>query len=66
VNEVLTEVDRAKAIQMALDLAQPGDTVLIAGKGHEQYQLIDGLRLPFNDAAQVEAVFGKSSKEGRL
>jgi len=65
-NDVLIEVDRAKAITMALALAQPGDTVLIAGKGHEQYQLINGEQLAFSDVAQVATVFNASSKEDCL
>jgi UDP-N-acetylmuramoyl-L-alanyl-D-glutamate--2,6-diaminopimelate ligase len=44
-------VDRREAIERALDLAEPGDLVLIAGKGHELYQEIGGRRLPFDDAA---------------
>jgi UDP-N-acetylmuramoyl-L-alanyl-D-glutamate--2,6-diaminopimelate ligase len=45
------ELDRAAAIRLALSDAQPGDVVLIAGKGHEPYQEIAGLRLPFSDVA---------------
>ncbi|MCB1843886.1 MAG: UDP-N-acetylmuramoyl-L-alanyl-D-glutamate--2,6-diaminopimelate ligase [Halioglobus sp.] len=44
------EPDRAVAIAAALDSAREGDCVLIAGKGHEDYQLIEGQRLPFSDA----------------
>ena len=44
------EVDRARAIFLALQSASPEDVVLIAGKGHETYQEIDGRRLPFDDA----------------
>ena len=44
-------VDRAEAIRAALAAAAPGDAVLIAGKGHEDYQLIGRERLPFSDAA---------------
>jgi len=43
-------LDRSAAIQAALSLAQPGDCVMIAGKGHETYQLIGGERLAFDDA----------------
>jgi len=42
-------VERAAAIQLAISHARPGDTVLIAGKGHEDYQEIDGVRQPFSD-----------------
>jgi UDP-N-acetylmuramoyl-L-alanyl-D-glutamate--2,6-diaminopimelate ligase len=41
--------DRARAIALALDEATHGDTVLIAGKGHEPYQEIAGARIPFDD-----------------
>lgn len=41
--------DRHEAIQTAMQLAEPGDIVLIAGKGHETYQEIQGVRHPFDD-----------------
>ena len=41
--------ERAAAIQLAIRTAQQSDTVLIAGKGHEDYQEIDGVKHPFND-----------------
>lgn len=44
------EVDRATAILQGISGAAPQDVVLIAGKGHETYQEIGGLRLPFDDA----------------
>jgi UDP-N-acetylmuramoyl-L-alanyl-D-glutamate--2,6-diaminopimelate ligase len=45
------EPDRAAAIRLALGVASAGDVVLIAGKGHEPYQEIEGRRLPFDDRA---------------
>ena len=42
-------IDRAAAIHHAIAHAQPGDTVLIAGKGHEDYQEVNGVRHPFSD-----------------
>ena len=45
------EPDRAAAIRLAVGLARPGDVVLIAGKGHEPYQEIGGVKLPFDDRA---------------
>lgn len=39
--------DRGDAIRYAVDLAKPGDMILLAGKGHEDYQLIRGKRVPF-------------------
>jgi len=44
------EVDRARAIALVVSRAKAGDTVLIAGKGHEVYQEVDGVRLSFDDA----------------
>jgi UDP-N-acetylmuramoyl-L-alanyl-D-glutamate--2,6-diaminopimelate ligase len=41
--------DRARAIAHAIELAHPADTVLLAGKGHEDYQEIKGVRYPFSD-----------------
>jgi UDP-N-acetylmuramoyl-L-alanyl-D-glutamate--2,6-diaminopimelate ligase len=52
---VHTELDRAAAIQWAVQQAQPGDIVLIAGKGHEDYQVIGSQRLPFSDAGIARA-----------
>jgi UDP-N-acetylmuramoyl-L-alanyl-D-glutamate--2,6-diaminopimelate ligase len=43
------ELDRRRAIERALDGAREGDVVLIAGKGHEQGQEIQGRKLPFDD-----------------
>ena len=45
------ELDRRSAIKQALTEAKPGDTVLIAGKGHEQTQLVGDMALPFDDRA---------------
>jgi UDP-N-acetylmuramoyl-L-alanyl-D-glutamate--2,6-diaminopimelate ligase len=44
------EPDRAKAIELAVELARPGDVVVIAGKGHERGQEAGGTVLPFDDA----------------
>ena len=43
------ERDRGRAIASAIAMASPADVVLIAGKGHEPYQEIDGVRYPFDD-----------------
>ena len=48
---LVVNVDRAAAITGAIDAAGAHDLVLIAGKGHETYQEVDGVRLPFDDAA---------------
>ncbi len=46
--------DRQQAIAYALATAQANDVVLIAGKGHEAYQLIKGIKYPFDDALEVQ------------
>ena len=53
-NEFYSEVDRKKAIHLALDLARKNDVVLIAGKGHEDYQIIGNQKIHFNDREVVE------------
>jgi len=50
------EIDRALAIYQAIDNAQIGDIVLVAGKGHEKFQEIRGRKIPFNDAEVVQQV----------
>jgi len=45
---------RADAIAKAIEERRPGDVVLIAGKGHETYQLIGDQVLPFNDVEEVQ------------
>ena len=42
----------AGAIALALGAAKPGDSVLIAGKGHEDYQIVGAKKLPFDDRKQ--------------
>ena len=49
------QVDRAVAIGQAIASAEPGDLVLIAGKGHETTQEIAGKKLPFDDRAVAKA-----------
>jgi len=45
--------DRAQAIKLAILSAQPGDIVLLAGKGHETYQEVAGVKQPFDDVEQA-------------
>ena len=45
----LSILDRREAIKAAVQMTQPNDILLVAGKGHEQYQEVAGLREPFND-----------------
>jgi len=53
--------DRAAAIGHAIRQAQPDDVVLIAGKGHEDYQEIKGVRLPFSDIEVAARALGSAS-----
>jgi UDP-N-acetylmuramoyl-L-alanyl-D-glutamate--2,6-diaminopimelate ligase len=53
--KVLAVVDRHDAIARAVSMAQPGDVVVVAGKGHEKYQEIGGQLLPFDDVAVARA-----------
>lgn len=48
--------DRAEAIRQAIHLARPGDLVIIAGKGHETYQLVKGQRLDFDDRKVAQKI----------
>ena len=51
--------DRAAAIEYAVANAEPGDVILVAGKGHESYQDINGEKHLFNDANQVRIAIQK-------
>ena len=61
------EINRELAIYQAIRSASAGDVVLIAGKGHEAYQEINGQKIPFSDALIVEQVLNglSSKKRGR-
>ncbi|MEO8377807.1 MAG: cyanophycin synthetase, partial [Candidatus Sumerlaeota bacterium] len=55
-NRYYINIDRGSAIEMALTMASPGDVVVIAGKGHEDYQDIGTKRIPFDDREVARAV----------
>ncbi len=57
----LVEEDRAIAIDFAICNAKAGDCVLLAGKGHEDYQQVGDLRLPFSDIKQARLALAKRS-----
>ena len=54
--------DRHEAIKTAVMLAEPRDIILLAGKGHEDYQIIGAEKLPFNDKAVVREWFEKFNR----
>ena len=51
----IVELDRARAIELAIELAAPDDVVVIAGKGHERVQEVHGRELPFSDVDVARA-----------
>ena len=53
------ELDRARAIEQALCDAREGDVIVLAGKGHEDYQETSGERVPFSDARHVAALLAR-------
>ncbi len=57
--KVLSITDRREAIKTACHLAQPGDIILLAGKGHEKYQEIKGLRSDFDDKKILNDCFNQ-------
>ena len=56
--KVISIADRREAIKTAVALAQKGDVILIAGKGHEDYQEVKGVKHHFDDRAEVRNIFG--------
>ena len=59
---VLNIVDRREAIRTACMLAKPGDVILVAGKGHEDYQIVQGVKHHFDDHEVIREAFGLSDK----
>ncbi len=59
-----TEPDRRRAIDRAVEMAQEGDLVLIAGKGHENYQDTGGKRIAFDDVAVASEVMARRFGDG--
>lgn len=60
--KTLSIIDRKQAIKTACQLAQPGDIILIAGKGHETYQEVNGKRSDFDDFKIVETLLTQLQK----
>jgi UDP-N-acetylmuramoyl-L-alanyl-D-glutamate--2,6-diaminopimelate ligase len=57
-NKAVTIENRREAIKTAALIAKPGDIILIAGKGHEDYQEVKGVRRHFDDAEEIKKCFG--------
>ena len=57
-DKVHVDSDRSRAIEYAIHAADVNDVVLIAGKGHEDYQEVAGVKRPFSDYEQVEIALG--------
>ena len=53
----LAITERREAIKTAYALAMPGDVILVAGKGHEDYQEIQGVKYHFDDKEELEKIF---------
>lgn len=60
--KVLIQQDRKEAIRMAVALAEKGDIIMLAGKGHETYQEIKGVKYPFDDKAILQSTFIEMDK----
>jgi UDP-N-acetylmuramoyl-L-alanyl-D-glutamate--2,6-diaminopimelate ligase len=59
-SKVLSIVNRKEAIKTACMLARPGDIILVAGKGHEDYQEIKGVKYHFDDKEVINEIFGNN------
>ncbi|WP_298300146.1 UDP-N-acetylmuramoyl-L-alanyl-D-glutamate--2,6-diaminopimelate ligase [Hydrotalea sp.] len=58
----VTIANRKQAIEQAVKMANPADIILVAGKGHEKYQEINGIKYPFDDKQVLQEVFSKFEK----
>jgi UDP-N-acetylmuramoyl-L-alanyl-D-glutamate--2,6-diaminopimelate ligase len=58
-NKVLSITDRREAIRTAVALAKKGDIILVAGKGHEDYQEIKGVKYHFDDVEELTKAFNE-------
>ena len=62
--KTLAIVDRREAIRAATQFAQPGDVVLIAGKGHEDYQEIKGVKHPMDERDLIRDILAEGHIPG--
>lgn len=61
-NKVMSITDRREAVRVACNLANSRDIILLAGKGHEKYQEINGIKYPFDDKAILQETFEELNK----
>ena len=57
INNITVEADRAKAIELLKEIAKDDDVVVIAGKGHEDYQILADRTIHFDDREEAKKVF---------
>ena len=62
IKKSLSITDRKEAIKTAVMLAKPGDVICVAGKGHEKYQEIKGVKYPFDDKQILSETFKTLSR----
>ena len=65
-NQAIVVVDRAQAIAQTVQQARAQDVVLVAGKGHEDYQEIAGIKHPFSDVMQAREALAHRAEKGRV
>ncbi|MES3038719.1 MAG: UDP-N-acetylmuramoyl-L-alanyl-D-glutamate--2,6-diaminopimelate ligase [Bdellovibrionota bacterium] len=61
-DKYIYEADRRKALALSVQKAKKGDAILIAGKGHEDYQIIGTQKIPFSDQKFIKEILDKDSK----
>jgi UDP-N-acetylmuramoyl-L-alanyl-D-glutamate--2,6-diaminopimelate ligase len=61
-SKVLRLADRKEAIRLAVSTASAGDIILVAGKGHETYQEIQGVKFDFDDLSQLQISFKEMNR----
>jgi UDP-N-acetylmuramoyl-L-alanyl-D-glutamate--2,6-diaminopimelate ligase len=64
--EHLVVGDRGQAVEKAVELARPGDMILVAGKGHEKYQVIGDQSFPYDDVTVVQAALARRRAKSRV
>ena len=65
-SRTIVESDRGAALELGLDMAAPGDVLLVAGKGHEKYIEAGGRRYPFDDRTEARFAAARSLDRRRM